>query len=236
MYVMQGKHCFQPDVPVNIELDAFVPSNHRLRLIDKYINFNFIRELTEDSYCLNNGRPSIDPEIFFRMQLINYLYNIPSERQLCEQIHDNLAYRWFCRLNIHEAVPHHSALTRIRDRLGIDKFTAYFKALLEQCRIAGLVTGEQVMTDGTLFQANASQDSMVPRTSHEIPGSKVNESTLMNEGWVGKKISNKTYVSKTDPDASLAFKNGTARTLKYKAHLMNPLIFECRLIKYLSRN
>ena len=65
----------------------------------------------------------MDPEVFFRMQIISYLYGVASDRQLCEEIQVNLAYRWFCRLSLEEEVPDHSSLTRIRDRLG----EAFFK-------------------------------------------------------------------------------------------------------------
>jgi transposase len=93
-----------------------------LRKIDSHIDLNFVRELTEPFYCQNNGRPSIDPEIFFRTILIGYLYGIDSDRQLCDEIQYNLAYRWFCKLRLEDKVIDHSSLTRIRDRFGLDTF------------------------------------------------------------------------------------------------------------------
>ena len=124
-----------------------------LRKIDKCIDLSFVRELTEPFYCQNNGRPSIDPELFFRMIIIGYLYGIESDRRLCEEIQYNLAYRWFCKLNLEDKVADHSSLTRIRERLELNSFNDFFIKIVEQCKEFGLVKGERVMTDGTLFQA-----------------------------------------------------------------------------------
>jgi len=89
------------------------------------------------------------------MIIIGYLYGIDSDRQLCEEIQYNLAYRWFCKLNLEDKIPDHSSLTRIRDRFGLEVFNIFFLEITEQCKEMGLVKGERVMTDGTLFQANA---------------------------------------------------------------------------------
>lgn len=151
--------------------------------------------------------------------IISYFFNIRSDRQLCREIKFNIAYRWFCKLSLQDKIPHHSSLTRIRDRLGLLTFQQFFLTLIEKCKALGLVKGEQVMTDSTLFQANASLDSLSPLPdeleSYESKGS-------LSPGLKAppvRKISNKTHQSKTDPDASLAFKMGSVRALKYKAHL-----------------
>jgi transposase len=103
---------------VIVTLAALVPKTHLLRRVDRVLDLSFIYDLTKALYCADNDRPSIDPVLFFRMQLIGYLYGIRSERRLCEEIHLNLAYRWFCRLNLDEDVPDLSSLTRIRSALG----------------------------------------------------------------------------------------------------------------------
>lgn len=213
---MQGQQCFQSDAIVQFNLDTFIPLSHRLRRINQQIDFSFIRDMTEKFYCLNNGRPSIDPEVFFRMVLIGYLYNISSDVKLCEEIRYNLAYRWFCKLNMQDRIPNHSSLTKIRDRLGLTIFNQFFLKVIEQCQAKGLVKGEHIMTDGTLFQANASLDSLVPKDMTVTHGN--NESAKPGIKVPSRKISNQTHRSYTDPDATLAFKKGTARTLKYKTH------------------
>ena len=117
---MQGKQRYIQALFVSLDLDQFIPVDHRLRSIDRILDFSFIRPLTKNLYCQRDGRPSIDPVVFFKMQVIKYLYGISSDRQLCADIHVNLAYRWFLRLPIEEKVPDHSSLTKIRDRLGED--------------------------------------------------------------------------------------------------------------------
>ena len=101
---MQGKQRYNQALFVSLDLDQFIPQDHRLRKIDHVLDLFFVRQLTRDLYCKGEGRPSIDPVVFFKMQVIKYLYGISSDRQLCADIHVNLAYRWFLRLPIEEKV------------------------------------------------------------------------------------------------------------------------------------
>ncbi len=94
-----------------VYLEELVPDDHLLRKIDKYIDFSFILEKVAPYYCENNGRPSINPVILFKMMFIGYLYGIRSERQLEREIQMNLAYRWFLGLKINDSVPHHSTIS-----------------------------------------------------------------------------------------------------------------------------
>src|SRR5271154_7303692 len=91
------------------------------------------------------------------------LYNIPSDRQVCEEIQYNLAYRWFCRLAIEDSVPDHSSLTRIRDRLGEETFKNIFDHVVRLCIEKGFVTGKKVMMDGSYMKADAALDSLMPK-------------------------------------------------------------------------
>jgi transposase len=143
-------------------LESFVAEDHFLRQIDRVLDLSFVRELTAACYADGKGRPSIDPEIFFRMQLVAYFNGITKDRRLCEQVHDNLAYRWFCRLSLSDDVPEHSSLTRIRDRLGEEVFEKVFRKIVRQCQEKGLVKQDcRVMTDATLIAADASLDSLL---------------------------------------------------------------------------
>lgn len=106
---MQGKQTHQQELFSTIDLESFVPKDHLLRKADKLLDLDFLYDLTEELYCLDNGRASIDPVLFFRMQLISYLFGVESDRQLCRDIHLNLAYCWFCRLpstNLYLIIPH----------------------------------------------------------------------------------------------------------------------------------
>ena len=89
-------------------MDDMVPQNHMLRLIDKAINWNFIYDLVEEKYCLDNGRPSMDPVMLIKIPFIQYLYGIKSMRQTIKEIEVNVAYRWFLGLDMLDPVPHFS--------------------------------------------------------------------------------------------------------------------------------
>ena len=111
---MQGVHAFDPRAKVSIDLESFVAEDHFLRRIDSVLDLSFVRELKAACYADGKGRPSIDPEVFFRMQLVAYFNGITKDRHLCEEVHDNLAYRWFCRLV--ETHPYIPAVATIRSR------------------------------------------------------------------------------------------------------------------------
>ena len=114
---MQGYQPYQNRLFSIVNLREMISDDHLLVKINDEMDFSFIYELTRGLYCNSNGRPSIDPLLFFKMQLVGYLFGISSDRQLCEEIQLNIAYRWFCGLSLEDTVPHHSSLTRIRDRL-----------------------------------------------------------------------------------------------------------------------
>jgi transposase len=214
---MQGRHTYQPQLFSTIKIEALIPQNHILRKIDRALDLSFVRELTQDLYCQNNGRPSIDPELFLRMLLVGYLNGITSDRQLCEEVGFNLAYRWFCRLSMEDTVPEHSSLTRIRDRFGEKVFEEIFQKVVRVCIEKGLVKGDSVMTDGSLIRANASLDSLKQKdgtdkdSDDEPPTSGINKIRR-------QRISNETHMSKSDPDCTLAGKAHQAKNLYYKAH------------------
>jgi transposase len=147
---MQGVHVFERHAKTVIDLESFVERDHLLRKIDRVLDTAFVRDSTAACYADGLGRPSVDPEVYFRMELVAYLYGIASERQLCEDVCYNLAYRWFCRLSLADVVPDHSSLTRIRDRLGEEVFASVFRQIVALCRKKGLVHDEcRVMTDAT---------------------------------------------------------------------------------------
>lgn len=197
-------------------LDQLIPSNHYLRSINKHIDFSFINTITESCYCPNNGRPSIAPELYFRMMLIGYIFSIKSTRQLVQDIRFNLSYRWFCGLTLNDSIPHHASLSRIKKRYTVAVFEHFFESIITQCKKAGLLKSQSVMTDSTLIQANASLNSMKP-INKEVPKNiKPSKDGISENKW---QISNLTHRSISDPDSSLAFKSGTARSLKYKAHV-----------------
>ena len=97
----------------SFNLDAHIPANHLLRGIDRFLDLSELHAHLAAHYS-NTGRPSIDPALLIRMLVVGYCFGIRSERQLCEEVHLNLAYRWFCRLGLEDKVPDHSAFSKNR--------------------------------------------------------------------------------------------------------------------------
>lgn len=139
-------------------LDELVKKDHLLRKINKYIDFDFIYDLVEDKYCSDNGRPSVDPVILFKMSLLQALYGIRSERQLVEEIHHNMAYRWFLGYGIKDKIPCHSIFSMNRKRRFKDTYIydQIFNKIVEQAINLGLIEGNIFYTDSTHIKANAS--------------------------------------------------------------------------------
>ena len=148
----------------DFNLEQRIPDNHLLRKIDQFLNFDQIR-LHLHSFYSHTGRPSIDPELMIRMLLVGYCYGIRSERRLCEEIDFNLAYRWFCRLGLEDAIPDHSTFSknrhgRYRDS---DIFRFVFETVVQRCIEEHLVKAEGFAIDGSLLQADVSRQNAVSR-------------------------------------------------------------------------
>jgi transposase len=150
------------DQPVLASLDALVPNHHFYRDLESKLDLTFVRDLVRSTYK-EGGRPSIDPVIFFKLQLIMFFEGIRSERQLIELASMNLAHRWYLGYALDEPLPDHSSLSRIRTRLGIEVFQRFFEQIVELCQAAGLVWGKELLFDATKVRANADLDSLVPR-------------------------------------------------------------------------
>ena len=146
----------------SFNLDDHIPQNHLLRDIDLCLDLSDLRKQLADHYS-HTGRPSIDPELMIRMLIVGYSYGIRSERRLCEEVHLNLAYRWFCRLGLEDAVPDHSTFSK--NRHGRFRANGTFRWLFEEvvrrCMAAGLVKGEGFAVDASLIEANASHQHSV---------------------------------------------------------------------------
>ena len=146
-----------------VRLEEMVPVGHILRRIDRHIDLNFINQITQELYS-TTGRPSIDPQVLIRMMLIGYLFGITSERRLCQEVHLNLAYRWFCGLSLEDKVADHSTFSKNRNGRfkDSDVFRQMFYAVVKQAMEAGLVRGQHLSIDATTIKANASLESMEP--------------------------------------------------------------------------
>jgi transposase len=150
------------DGPVTVSLEQLVPGTNFYRHVEAKLDLSFVREWSRDLYA-DHGRPSIDPVVFFKLQLVMFFEDVRSERKLIEMASLNLAHRWYLGYALDEPLPDHSSLTRIRQRLGIDIFQRFFEQVVDLCQQAGLVWGRELYVDATKVAANADLDSLVPR-------------------------------------------------------------------------
>ena len=153
-------------------LEDHVPQDHLLRSVDRFLDLSGIRAHLADFYS-RIGRPSTDPELLIRMLVVGYCFGIRSERRLCDEVHLNLAYRWFCRLDLADRVPDHSTFSknrhgRFRDN---DLLRHVFETTVARCMKEGLVGGQGFAVDASLIVADVQKhNSSNPEdwASHEI--------------------------------------------------------------------
>jgi transposase len=148
-------------------LETLVPEGNFYCQVEKCIDLSFIRDLVCHLYS-DFGRPSIDPVVFFKLQLIAFFEGIRSERLLMETVSLNLAHRWFIGYDLDEDVPDHSSLSKIKERYGMQIFQQFFEQIVELCVDAGLVWGEELYFDSTKVDANTAISSMIDRTESEV--------------------------------------------------------------------
>ena len=148
---------FRPLPPVTLE--DLVPQDHFYRHLERTFDLGFVRDLVRDAYA-EAGRPSIDPVVFFKLQLVLFFEGLRSERQLMQVVADRLSLRWYLGYDLTEPLPDHSSLSRIRERYGREVFRRFFEAIVEQCISAGLVWGKELYIDATKVAANAALASL----------------------------------------------------------------------------
>ena len=139
-------------------LEDHVPQDHMLRSIDRFVDLSDIRPHLSSFYS-STGRPSVDPELMIRMLLVGYCMGIRSERRLCDEVHLNLAYRWFCRLDLGDNDPDHSTFSknrhgRFRDS---DLLRHVFEIVVARCIEEGLVSGQRLAVDASLIEADTNR-------------------------------------------------------------------------------
>src|SRR5947208_11615571 len=168
--MMGERQTDQPALFYEFSLERHVPASHLLRSIDRFVDLGDIREHLRPYYS-ETGRPSVDPELMIRMLIIGYCMGIRSERRLCDEVHLNLAYRWFCRLGLEGTVPDHSTFSknrhgRFRDS---DLLRRLFETVLQRCIAEGLVGGEGFAVDASMIEADANRQRSVPGSEWLAP-------------------------------------------------------------------
>lgn len=215
-----------------VTLEQLVPGDHLVRKIDAAIDFGFIREMTEDLYCLDNGRPPIAPEMLFKALFVGYLFGIRSERQLMREIEVNVAYRWFIGLRLTDKVFDASTFSQNRRRRfdGTDIAQRIFDHIVEQAITRGLVGGEVLYTDSTHLKANANKgryDTAMVAKSRAAYWDDLDAAVTADRAAHGKKplkpkdrqpSVKDTKVSRTDPDAGYMVRDGKPKGFFYLDH------------------
>jgi transposase len=221
LLIMMGHHARSEALFYYFRLEDNIPENHLLRLIDKHVSFEFVRQQLKDSYS-ESGRPSIDPELLLRILLIGYLYGITSERKLVEELRMHLAWRWFTGLGFDQEIPHHSTFSKNRHgRFRESKlFEQLFEQIVRQCVEVGLVQGKSLSVDGSFVEANAAKESRIPREQLE-QAAQVHDTVrrylkeVEEQNPVEEPVHEQDQVSTTDPDSTYATKGGTPARLGY---------------------
>jgi len=210
----------------SFNLEDHIPQNHLLRGINQYLDLDALHKHLAEHYS-HTGRPSIDPELMIRMLIIGYSFGIRSERKLCEEVHLNLAYRWFCRLGLEDKVPDHSTFSKNRHGRFRDSriFRHLFETVLQRCMSEGLVRGEGFATDASVIRADAQRQRAVPG-EEVIDWGNPNEATRpVKEYLAALEEANPAAtppksISLTDPSSSWTAAHGPA----YFAYCTNYLI------------
>jgi transposase len=221
LLIMMGQHDRSEALFYYFRLEDQVPETHLLRLIEKHISFEFVRERLKDSYS-EMGRPSIDPELLLRILLIGYLYGVTSERKLVEELRMHMGWRWFTGLGFDQEIPHHSTFSKNRHgRFQESKlFEELFEQIVLQCVEVGLVQGKHLSVDGSFVEANAAKESRIPR-EQLAEAAQVNQTVrqylveLEQQNPTEEPVHQQDQVSTTDPDATYATKGGTPARLGY---------------------
>src|SRR6187399_1058567 len=195
-------------------LERHVPADHLLRSIDRFVALGDLRRELAPFYSAI-GRPSIDPELMVRMLIVGYCFGIRSERRLCDEVHLNLAYRWFCRLGLDGDVPDHSTFSknrhgRFRDS---DLLRRLFEVVLRRCIDEGLVGGENLAVDASLIKADANRQNGIEGEkwlTPEAPGRAVDEyvAVLDDAAFGAATPVVPARVSSTDPAARYTSAHG----------------------------
>lgn len=200
---------WQEDLFVAAPLRDLIPDDHVLKQVNDVLDLSWLRDEVRDLYSEWQGRPSIDPEAAVRLMLAGFFQNIVHDRKLMREAQVNLAIRWFAGYRLSDDLPHHSSLTRIRQRWGPQKFKMIFAKTVECCAKAGLVNGDTVHVDATLIRADVSWSSLTRLHADRVleeNETDQDQPDSLDPAKCGKRRSRKgkaKKISRTDPDATL---------------------------------
>lgn len=200
-------------------LRGLIPDDHVLVRVDQVLDLEWLRAEVAALYCADNGRPGIDPEVAVRLMLAGFLLGIVHDRRLMREAQVNLAIRWFVGYALHEALPDHSSLTRIRQRWGEDVFRRIFTRVVRQCQQAGMVSAESVHIDASLIRANVSMDALVTRHLDAVEAAHdTADGAADHTGRDARTSGRFKKLCRTDPDATMATSSRAPLRPAYKQH------------------
>lgn len=228
----QGENRLQQQI---LCIEDLVPKNHMLRDVDCAIDFNFIYDLVEGLYCEDNGRPSIDPVVLFKIVLIQYLFGIRSMRQTIKEIQVNMAYRWFLGFGLMDKIPSHTTFGKNYARRFADSdiFEKIFEHILLEAVKAGFVDASAIFMDATHIKASANNkkatEELVKIESKHYHDELMNEINKDRKDHGKKPLNDKNdddnpptktvKTSTTDPDCGLFHKGEHKKEFAYTTHV-----------------
>jgi len=224
--MMGSRRVEQSELFYDFSFDRHVPGDHLLRSIDRFVDLSEVRRDLAAFYS-SIGRPSVDPELMIRMLLIGYCFGIRSERRLCEEVHLNLAYRWFCRLGLEGQVPDHSTFSKNRHGRfrQSDLLRRLFETVVSRCVEEGLVGGEGFAVDGSLIKADASRQKGV-EGSNGLPPEATSRAVreylaVLNDAAFGAATDvTPKFISPADPAARWTGAHGGQAFFAYSANYL----------------
>lgn len=217
----------QPELFVAGPLRDIVPDDHVLVRVDRVLDLAWLPGEVGNCYCADNGRPGIDPEVAVRLMLAGLLLGIVHDRHLMREAQVNLAIRWFVGYGLHEALPDHSSLTRIRQRWGAARFRRIFQRTVEACVAAGIAKGEVVHIDSSLVRADVSWDAIARRHVEAVAAANgdaaasdgSSDQDAAGDGCAPRAAGQTRVVCTSDPEATLATDHRARRCAPaYKQH------------------
>jgi len=217
----------QPQLFYEFCLDRYMPDDHLLRQIDPLLDLAPLRQHLSSFYS-HTGRPSVDPELMIRMLIVGYCYGIRSERRLCEEVHLNLSYRWFCRLGLDDDVPNHSTFSKNRHGRfrQSNLFRELFEQVVHQCLSQGLVKGEGFATDASVIKADANRqrgikrDKVVDSFDPETASRPIREYLDAIDHENARYYATQKNVSLTDPQSRWTSATGERAFYAYSANYL----------------
>lgn len=228
---MLSKNKKETEQVIFFSMEDFVPKDHLLRKIDSAVDFSKIYDIVGESYCPNNGRPSIDPVVLFKMTLIQHLYGISSLRKTASEIEMNVAYRWFLGYTMNEKTPHFATVSyNFKHRFTEEIIEKVFNWVLNEINKKGYLSPEVVFVDGTHIKASANLKKYVKKQINVA--AKIYEEQLIKEVNEDREKHNKKplkpqdkkeetkeiIASTVDPDCGVFHKGEHKKCFAYEAH------------------